>query len=169
MGMGAWIGIGGAILLVVAVAGYFLMKNSGGGKGKGSSSSSSEKTKGDSGPNGGKVLRQLTGKGGLVMGILKEGSGAEVKRGHQVQVHYSGWLEDGTPFDSSLKRGVPFKFVVGNGKVIQGWEEGVQGMKTGEKRKLLVPPGMGYGSKGAGGVIPPNATLIFHIELLKIG
>jgi FKBP-type peptidyl-prolyl cis-trans isomerase len=114
------------------------------------------------------VLRQIPAANDLIIEVLSEGNGDPVKWGHSIEVHYTGWLTSGTQFDSSLKRGVPFKFTVGNGKVIKGWEEGVKGMKVGEKRKLKIPPALGYGGSGAGGVIPPNATLIFHIELLKI-
>ncbi|MFH1193624.1 MAG: FKBP-type peptidyl-prolyl cis-trans isomerase [bacterium] len=99
---------------------------------------------------------------------IKIGGGAEVKKGDTVSVHYTGWLTDGTKFDSSVDRGQPFSFTVGAGQVIQGWDEGLVGMKVGGKRKLTIPSQMGYGPTGAAGVIPPNAVLIFEIELLKI-
>ncbi len=100
--------------------------------------------------------------------ILKEGSGQQAENGQEVKVHYTGWLEDGIKFDSSLDRGEPFVFTLGVGQVIQGWDRGVLGMKIGEKRRLIIPPEFGYGSTGAGGLIPPNATLIFEVELLDI-
>ena len=100
---------------------------------------------------------------------LKVGNGAEAKAGQPVSVHYTGWLTDGKKFDSSLDRGQPFKFQLGAGQVIPGWDKGVAGMKVGGKRKLTIPPAMGYGERGAGGVIPPNATLVFEVELLGVG
>lgn len=109
---------------------------------------------------------------GLKIIDSKEGQGEGVKTGDFIQVHYTGWLYEngvrGAKFDSSLDRGQPFQFTVGQG-VIGGWSEGVVGMKPGGKRELIIPPALGYGARGAGGVIPPNATLDFEIELLKIG
>jgi FKBP-type peptidyl-prolyl cis-trans isomerase FkpA len=99
---------------------------------------------------------------------LKAGNGAEAKSGDNVSVHYTGWLTDGKKFDSSVDRGSPFKFKLGAGMVIPGWDKGVAGMKVGGKRKLTIPPAMGYGERGAGGVIPPNATLVFEVELLGV-
>lgn len=96
------------------------------------------------------------------------GTGAEAVAGKTVSVHYTGWLTDGTKFDSSVDRGTPFEFQLGAGQVIKGWDEGVAGMKVGGKRKLTIPPDMGYGARGAGGVIPPNATLVFDVELLDV-
>lgn len=99
---------------------------------------------------------------------LEVGNGETAESGQSVTVHYTGWLTDGSKFDSSLDRNSPFSFSLGKGMVIRGWDEGVAGMKVGGKRKLTIPPEMGYGERGAGGVIPPNATLIFEVELLGI-
>ncbi len=99
---------------------------------------------------------------------MKTGAGEEVKAGDKVSVHYTGWLTDGTKFDSSLDRGQPFSFTVGAGQVIAGWDQGLLGMKAGGKRKLTIPSALGYGASGVPGAIPPNAILIFEIELLKI-
>jgi FKBP-type peptidyl-prolyl cis-trans isomerase FkpA len=105
----------------------------------------------------------------LITEDLEVGTGAEAKAGQNVTVHYTGWLTNGTKFDSSKDRRDPFVFSLGKGQVIKGWDQGVQGMKVGGKRKLTIPPEMGYGARGAGGVIPPNATLVFEVELLGIG
>jgi FKBP-type peptidyl-prolyl cis-trans isomerase FkpA len=105
---------------------------------------------------------------GLVIEELIEGSGVAAGPGQKVSVHYTGWLTNGNKFDSSKDRGDPFIFPLGKGHVIKGWDEGVAGMKVGGKRKLTIPPSLGYGSRGAGGVIPPNATLVFEVELLSV-
>jgi FKBP-type peptidyl-prolyl cis-trans isomerase FkpA len=105
---------------------------------------------------------------GLQIDDLVVGQGAEASAGRNVKVHYTGWLTNGTKFDSSKDRNDPFVFPLGQGQVIRGWDEGVQGMKVGGKRKLTIPPALGYGARGAGGVIPPNATLVFEVELLGV-
>jgi FKBP-type peptidyl-prolyl cis-trans isomerase FkpA len=105
---------------------------------------------------------------GLKYEDLVVGDGAMAEAGQAVTVHYTGWLEDGTKFDSSVDRNDPFRFNLGKGQVIRGWDEGVEGMQIGGKRKLTIPPQLGYGAAGAGGVIPPNATLTFEVELLGL-
>jgi FKBP-type peptidyl-prolyl cis-trans isomerase FkpA len=113
-------------------------------------------------------MTSITTPSGLVIEDLEVGDGAEAVAGKQVSVHYTGWLTDGKKFDSSKDRGDPFSFPLGARHVIAGWDEGVQGMKIGGRRKLTIPPQLGYGARGAGGVIPPNATLVFEVELLGV-
>ncbi len=110
----------------------------------------------------------ITTKSGLKYIDEKEGTGKEAKAGDTVDVHYTGWLKDGKKFDSSKDRGRPFTFPLGAGRVIKGWDEGVAGMKEGGKRKLIVPPELGYGERGFPGAIPPNAELTFEVELIKV-
>ena len=114
-------------------------------------------------------MSTTTTPSGLTIEDVTVGSGAVAAAGQKVKVHYTGWLTNGTKFDSSKDRGDPFEFPLGAGRVIKGWDEGVQGMKIGGTRKLTIPPALGYGARGAGGVIPPNATLVFEVELLGVG
>jgi FKBP-type peptidyl-prolyl cis-trans isomerase FkpA len=136
-----------------------------GGCGQSENQSATTKTEGNT------MALQKT-KSGLMYEIIQEGSGESPKNGQPVTVDYTGWLDDngkpGTKFDSSVDRGKPFTFILGIGQVIKGWDEGVAGMKVGEKRRLFIPADLGYGSRGAGGLIPPNAGLIFDVELLNI-
>ena len=127
---------------------------------------------GDAGMEGSEMT---TTDSGLMITMTQTGSGAEAAAGNSVSVHYTGWLYDpgsdggrGTKFDSSVDRGQPFGFALGAGRVIAGWDEGVAGMRVGEKRELIIPPDLAYGSRGAGGVIPPDATLLFEVELLAV-
>ena len=113
-------------------------------------------------------MSQITTDSGLVIEEVSVGSGDEATTGQTVSVHYTGWLTDGSKFDSSKDRNEPFEFPLGSRWVILGWDEGVVGMRVGGTRKLTIPPELGYGASGAGGVIPPNATLVFEIELLGL-
>ena len=112
---------------------------------------------------------KTTTESGLVIEDLETGRGPEVRgRGQTVKVHYTGWLEDGTKFDSSHDHGEPFSFPLECDYVIPGWDQGIKGMRVGGRRRLVIPPQLAYGERGAGGAIPPNATLVFEIELLEI-
>lgn len=117
-------------------------------------------------------MSMTTTASGLQFEDTVTGDGEEARAGQYVTVHYTGWLfengEKGEKFDSSKDRGQPFEFSLGEGMVIRGWDEGVQGMKVGGQRQLLIPPQLGYGARGAGGVIPPNATLLFEVDLLAV-
>lgn len=114
------------------------------------------------------VSAELTSASELKIEDLSEGKGDEVASGKTVTVHYTGWLTNGKKFDSSVDRNTPFKFILGVGQVIQGWDKGVAGMKVGGKRRLTIPSNLAYGDRGAGGTIPPKATLVFEVELLKV-
>jgi FKBP-type peptidyl-prolyl cis-trans isomerase FkpA len=120
------------------------------------------------GASGAATPAEVTTASGLKYQDIKEGTGEVATSGKTVSVHYTGWLTNGTKFDSSKDRGRPFEFPLGGGRVIRGWDEGVQGMKVGGVRKLTIPPELGYGARGAGGVIPPNASLVFEVELLQV-
>jgi len=113
-------------------------------------------------------MATITTASGLQYDDLRVGTGPSARFGTDVLVHYTGWLTDGTKFDSSRDRNEPFAFALGRGSVIAGWEEGVAGMRVGGLRKLVVPPALGYGAWGAGDVIPPDATLVFEVELLSV-
>lgn len=119
-----------------------------------------------------KNMNRIKTPTGLEYEILQEGSGAAAQKGQAVTVHYTGWLDEqgnpGAKFDSSVDRGQPFQFPLGVGMVIRGWDEGVAGMKVGEKRRLFIPAELGYGARGAGRAIPPHANLIFDVELIRV-
>ncbi len=110
----------------------------------------------------------ITLEGGLQIQDIIVGSGAQAGTGDMVSVNYIGMFPDGKKFDSSYDRGQPFQFILGGGMVIKGWDQGVAGMRVGGKRKLVIPPALAYGQEGAGGIIPPNATLVFEVELLAV-
>jgi FKBP-type peptidyl-prolyl cis-trans isomerase len=128
---------------------------------------------GDSAKPDNKAPTKVTGPStkmpsGLEYWDIKVGTGPTASAGHTVKVHYTGWLTNGKKFDSSIDRGEPFSFELGGGQVIKGWDQGVAGMKVGGKRQLRIPPELAYGDRGAGGAVPPNATLIFDVELLGV-
>ena len=114
------------------------------------------------------MAEPITTTSGLRYEDIEAGTGAEAQTGQKAKVHYTGWLTNGQKFDSSKDRNEPFEFELGAGQVIKGWDEGVTGMQVGGKRRLTIPPALGYGTRGAGGVIPPNAELIFEVELLGV-
>lgn len=149
----------GAIALAGSVVFSGCTKNGGNEKAQTASTSSS--------PNNMTTSTAPSNTEGLKIEELKVGTGAEATPGKTVTVHYTGWLTNGTKFDSSVDRGQPFKFHLGGGQVIQGWDKGVAGMKVGGKRKLTIPPELGYGARGVG-PIPPNSTLVFEVELLGV-
>jgi len=152
------------LTLIIAVFGFvFGCGNS--GKSSPSNQSSAPSPSGPTRVNG----QPTTTASSLQYWDIVVGTGATAVPGKPVSVHYTGWLTTGEKFDSSLDRGKPFVFPLGEGQVIPGWDEGVAGMKAGGKRQLRIPPSLGYGDSGAGGVIPPKATLIFDVELLEVG
>ena len=111
----------------------------------------------------------ITTASGLKYADLRVGNGPAAEPGQRIVFHYTGWLEDGTRFDSSVDRGEPYRFVLDNGEVIKGWEEGMRGMKPGGRRQLIIPPNLAYGSRGSGeGLIPPNSTLTYDVEVLRV-
>ena len=112
---------------------------------------------------------ETTTASGLKYEDIETGTGVTAASGQKAKVHYTGWLKNGRKFDSSKDRNDPFEFTLGAGQVIKGWDEGVAGMKVGGKRRLTIPPDLGYGARGAGGIIPPNAELVFEVELLGVG
>ena len=114
------------------------------------------------------IMSATTAPSSLIIEDIIVGEGRLAVAGQKVTVHYTGWLQDGEKFDSSKDRDEPFNFSLGRGRVIKGWDEGVQGMKVVGTRKLTIPPALGYGARGAAGVIPPNATLVFEVELLDV-
>lgn len=167
-----WLPIAGLTVLLALTAGCGGGEQSGSDSsgGAGSSSSSSAASTDTSAPTKVEEASFKTTPSGLKYAVIKEGSGAAAKDGDGVQVHYTGWLKDGgKKFDSSVDSGKPFEFPLGAGQVIPGWDEGVKGMKVGEKRQLVIPAKLGYGDAGAGADIPGGATLVFDVELLGVG
>ena len=148
-----------SISLTILIVSIVLGCASGCGKGNTASTSSPTRVNG----------QPTTTPSGLQYWDIVQGTGATAVAGSRVSVHYTGWLTNGEKFDSSVDRGQPFSFLLGSGQVIRGWDEGVAGMKVGGKRQLHIPPELGYGERGAGGVIPANATLVFDVELLQVG
>lgn len=147
--------LGLAVILIVAVSAFLAFK-------------AIYKPKPSATQSPGSGANQVVTQSGLKYEDIVVGTGPAAKAGDTVSVHYTGTLEDGTKFDSSVDRGTPFEFTLGQGKVIAGWDEGIQGMQVGGKRKLTIPPALGYGAGGYPPVIPANATLIFDVELLSI-
>lgn len=158
-----------ALAVLVSAAGCQQSATNGGATTSSSGSGAVATTPSGDAPAAGSISGGVvTTASGLKYEDLNVGDGTQAERGNRVSVHYTGWLTDGTKFDSSLDRGQPFQFRLGEGQVIRGWDEGVAGMRVGGKRKLTIPPNLGYGEGGAGAVIPPNATLVFEVELLSV-
>ena len=157
--------IGIAVVLVLAIAGYFVWMKQHEGTNPETQSSVQGITQSESPAQGSSTA---SADKDLKIEDLKVGSGDEAISGKSVNVHYTGWLTNGKEFDSSRKSGQPFTFQLGAGQVIPGWDQGVAGMKVGGKRKLTIPSHLAYGEHGAGNVIPPNATLVFEVELLEV-
>src|ERR1700689_1897196 len=147
-----------AVVVMVALAAVVVVAQSAARKSAASSTNSPTKVTGEG----------VKTDSGLIYWDIRVGNGAEAKEGSHVRVHYTGWLTSGKKFDSSVDAGKPFDFTIGNGEVIKGWEEGVAGMKVGGKRQLRIPPELAYGAEGSPPTIPPNATLIFDIQLLGV-
>ena len=156
------------IPVLALLVGLWGCATSGGAGGGSSSAGSSKDTTAQAPVAASSAGGATTLPSGLKVEDLRVGDGPVADNGMSVSVHYTGWLTDGTKFDSSLDRGQPFTFTLGGGNVIRGWDEGVKGMKVGGKRKLTIPPDLGYGATGSGSTIPPNATLVFEVELLKV-
>lgn len=165
-----WLAIVGLTAVMAMTAGCGGSESSGGTSAPGASSTGAASSTDTSVPTKVEESSFKTTPSGLKYAVLKEGTGAEAKEGDVVKVHYTGWLKDGgKKFDSSVDRNEPFEFPLGAGQVIPGWDEGVKGMKVGEKRQLVIPAKLGYGDAGAGQDIPGGATLVFDVELLGIG
>jgi len=154
------------LLVVVAIAVYFLTQNNNSNQNQQMQQQNNQPA--NEQPNSTNQDSTSFDIQGMKVEVVKQGSGEVAKTGDTVSVHYTGTLTNGTKFDSSVDRGTPFEFTLGQNRVIQGWELGVAGMKVGEKRKLTIPPELGYGAQSVGGVIPANSTLLFDVELLGI-